>query len=157
MNDQTMTDCVIVGGGFAGVAYTLAVTATDPRRHSVTLADGKTVTGDILGLAAGAQPNFFRTPGAAEFAFPLYSLADAKRVELMLGEPPRLGLRARGERHLEANQITIKLDPAIGIRFDLEAKRARNLSPEPIDMEMELAADKLTADFGGWRQPWVAS
>jgi glucose-6-phosphate 1-dehydrogenase len=135
---------------------------------------------------------------------------------LILKEPPRLGLRARGERHPEANQITIKLDPATGIRFDLEAKRAGSLSPEPIDMEMEFAqeggegptpyevllraamvgnslrftrqdgveetwrimqplldapppvhpyqpgtwgpneADKLTADLGGWRQPWLS-
>ena len=28
-------------------------------------------------LAAGSQPNFFHTPGAEEFAFPLYSLDDA--------------------------------------------------------------------------------
>ena len=137
MTDQKMTDVVIVGGGFAGVAcakrlagqpgvramifdkngfhqfqpllyqvataeltpddvvfdldeiflehdnvepYTLEVTAADPRNHSVTLADGNTVGGDVLVLAAGAQANFFRTPGAAEFAFPLYSVADARNV-----------------------------------------------------------------------------
>jgi glucose-6-phosphate 1-dehydrogenase len=136
---------------------------------------------------------------------------------LIFKEPPRLGLRARGERHPEANQLTIKLDPTTGIRFDLEAKRAGNPSPEPIDLEMEFAqeggegptpyevllraamvgnsmrftrqdgvdetwrimqplldspppaypyqpgtwgppeADRLVTDFGGWRQPWVAS
>ena len=53
--------------------------SADARTHTVTLADGSTVTGDILVLAAGAQPNFFHTPGAAEFAFPLYSLDDAER------------------------------------------------------------------------------
>jgi NADH:quinone reductase (non-electrogenic) len=31
-------------------------------------------------LAAGSQPNFFHTPGAEEFAFPLYSLDDAERL-----------------------------------------------------------------------------
>ena len=31
-------------------------------------------------LAAGSQPNFFRTPGADEHAFPLYSLDDATRL-----------------------------------------------------------------------------
>ena len=31
-------------------------------------------------LAAGSQPNFFRTPGAADNAFPLYSLDDATRL-----------------------------------------------------------------------------
>jgi glucose-6-phosphate 1-dehydrogenase len=136
---------------------------------------------------------------------------------LIFKEPPRLGLRAQGERHPEANQLTIKLDPATGIRFDLEAKRAGNPSPEPIDLEMEFAqeggegptpyevllrasmvgnsmrftrqdgvdetwrimqplldspppvypyqpgtwgppeADRLVTDFGGWRQPWIAS
>jgi len=137
MTDRKVTDVLIVGGGFAGVAcakrlagqdgvrvaifdkngfhqfqpllyqvataeltpndvafdlddmfvehdnvqaYTIEVTAIDPRNHSVTLADGNTVTGDVLVLAAGAQPNFFRTRGAAEFAFPLYSLADARRI-----------------------------------------------------------------------------
>jgi NADH dehydrogenase len=31
-------------------------------------------------LAAGSQPNFFRTPGADEHAIPLYSLTDAQRL-----------------------------------------------------------------------------
>jgi NADH dehydrogenase len=31
-------------------------------------------------LAAGSQPNFFHTPGADRFTFPLYSLQDAERV-----------------------------------------------------------------------------
>ncbi len=56
------------------------VVAADARTHTVTLADGTTVAGDILVLAAGAQPNFFHTPGAAEYAFPLYSLSDAEAV-----------------------------------------------------------------------------
>ena len=34
----------------------------------------------MLVLAAGSQPNFFNTPGAAENAFPLYSLDDATRL-----------------------------------------------------------------------------
>jgi NADH:ubiquinone reductase (H+-translocating) len=54
--------------------------SADVDQLSVTLADGLTVSGDYLVLAAGAQPNFFHTPGAREFAFPLYSLTDARRV-----------------------------------------------------------------------------
>jgi NADH:ubiquinone reductase (H+-translocating) len=46
----------------------------------VTLADNTTISGDYLVLAAGAQPNFFHTKGANEFAFPLYSLTDARNV-----------------------------------------------------------------------------
>jgi NADH dehydrogenase len=52
----------------------------DVDQRSVTLADGTTISGDYLVLAAGAQPNFFNTPGARDFAFPLYSLTDARRV-----------------------------------------------------------------------------
>jgi NADH:quinone reductase (non-electrogenic) len=59
---------------------TAEVAAADVDTTSVTLADGETITGDVLVLAAGAQPNFFRTPGAAEHSFPLYSLSDAMRV-----------------------------------------------------------------------------
>jgi NADH dehydrogenase len=56
------------------------VTGVDPLTHSVTTAEGESYTGDVLVLAAGAQANFFNTPGAAEHTFPLYSLADAERL-----------------------------------------------------------------------------
>ncbi|GAA1640511.1 NAD(P)/FAD-dependent oxidoreductase [Catellatospora bangladeshensis] len=56
------------------------VTAIDPGAMTVTLASGDTLTADHLVLAAGAQPNFFETPGAREHAFPLYSVEDALRV-----------------------------------------------------------------------------
>jgi NADH:quinone reductase (non-electrogenic) len=52
----------------------------DPAARAVTLADGERFAGDALVLAAGSQPNFFRTPGAAEHALPLYSLDDATRL-----------------------------------------------------------------------------
>jgi NADH:ubiquinone reductase (H+-translocating) len=56
------------------------VVAADPERPSVTLAGGEVVGADVVVLAAGAQPNFFHTPGADRFTFPLYSLTDAERV-----------------------------------------------------------------------------
>ena len=56
------------------------VAELDPATHTVTLADGDRFTGDALVLAAGSQPNFFRTPGAEEHALPLYSLDDATRL-----------------------------------------------------------------------------
>jgi NADH:ubiquinone reductase (H+-translocating) len=56
------------------------VVEVDGEHHTVTTADGHHYTGDALVLAAGSQPNFFRTPGAAEHAFPLYSLDDAQRL-----------------------------------------------------------------------------
>jgi NADH:ubiquinone reductase (H+-translocating) len=56
------------------------VVEINPRDHSVRTREGETVEGDVLVLAAGAQANFFGTPGAAEHAFPLYSLTDAEAL-----------------------------------------------------------------------------
>jgi NADH:quinone reductase (non-electrogenic) len=56
------------------------VTEVDTAAHSVRTREGELIEGDILVLAAGAQANFFNTPGAAEHAFPLYSLTDAERL-----------------------------------------------------------------------------
>jgi len=52
--------------------------------RTLVLSDGQTLTGSHLVLAAGARPNFFGVPGAAEHAFPLYSVADAERLRLHL-------------------------------------------------------------------------
>ena len=57
-----------------------AVVSIDPDKRSVTTAHGRTVTADVLVVAAGAQPNFFGTPGATEHSFPMYSLDDAERL-----------------------------------------------------------------------------
>ncbi len=48
--------------------------------RTLRLSDGRTLTGSHLVMAAGARPNFFGVPGAAEHAFPLYSVADAERL-----------------------------------------------------------------------------
>ena len=61
-----------------------AVTSIDLSTRTVELADGTTLEGSHLVIAAGAQPNFFGIPGAAEHAFPLYSVADAERLRLHL-------------------------------------------------------------------------
>jgi NADH:ubiquinone reductase (H+-translocating) len=56
------------------------VASLDAETRAVTLADGERIAADAVVLAAGSQPNFFRTNGAEEHAFPLYSLDDAKRL-----------------------------------------------------------------------------
>ncbi len=58
------------------------VVAIDPAACRFTLADGETVSGSHLVVAAGARPEFFGVPGAEEHAFPLYSVADAERLRL---------------------------------------------------------------------------
>src|SRR5215207_7534262 len=73
--------------------------------RSLVLSDGRTLTGSHVVMAAGARPNFFGVPGADEYAFPLYSVADAERLRLHLkrllqdamaaggsGEPGRLDI-----------------------------------------------------------------
>ena len=54
--------------------------------RSLVLSDERTLTGSHVVMAAGARPNFFGVPGAAEHAFPLYSVADAERLRLHLQE-----------------------------------------------------------------------
>ena len=56
------------------------ISAVDVVARTVTSTDGGQWDADVLVLAAGSQPNFFGTPGAAESAFPLYSLDDATRL-----------------------------------------------------------------------------
>jgi NADH dehydrogenase len=72
---------------------TSEVTEIDPSGHSLTLSTGETVSGSHLVIAAGAKPEFFGVPGAAEHAFPLYSVSDAERLR----------------RHL---QLLLETDPA---------------------------------------------
>jgi NADH dehydrogenase len=58
------------------------VVAVDPTAKTVTTNSGEVYQGDYLVLVAGSQPNFFRTPGAEEYSFPLYSLNDAERLRV---------------------------------------------------------------------------
>jgi len=59
---------------------TAEVTAVDAADRSVSTADGTTYRGRILVLAAGAEVNFFDTPGAEQYTFPLYSVDDATKL-----------------------------------------------------------------------------
>ena len=71
--------------GYPSVTVLTAdVAAATLSERSLVLADGQTLTGSHVVVAAGARPNFFGVPGAAEHAFPLYSVADAERLRLHL-------------------------------------------------------------------------
>jgi NADH:ubiquinone reductase (H+-translocating) len=65
---------------------TADVTDVSLADRTLRLSDGRTLTGSHVVMAAGARPNFFHVPGAAEHAFPLYSVADAERLRLHLQE-----------------------------------------------------------------------
>lgn len=54
------------------------VVSADLATRTVTTAGNKTYHGDFLVLAAGSQANFFGTPGADKYSYPLYSLHDAE-------------------------------------------------------------------------------
>lgn len=56
------------------------VTGIDSARQVVYLADGGSVRYDHLVLANGATTNFFGTPGAKEFAMPMYTRAQALAI-----------------------------------------------------------------------------
>jgi len=56
------------------------VVSVDPKTLTVTTKTGEKYQGDYLVLATGSQANFFGTPGASQYAFPLYSLDDAERL-----------------------------------------------------------------------------
>jgi NADH dehydrogenase len=65
---------------------TAEVTGIDPGARSVSLADGTVLSGTHLVVAAGGRAEYFGVPGAAEHAFPLYSVADAERLRLHFRE-----------------------------------------------------------------------
>ena len=52
----------------------------DQSRNLVALGDGSEITYDHLVIATGAVAAFFGIPGASQFAMPLYTLADARRL-----------------------------------------------------------------------------
>ncbi|MEL7974817.1 NAD(P)/FAD-dependent oxidoreductase [Isoptericola sp. F-RaC21] len=56
------------------------VVAVDVEAKTVTTDAGTVGPADQLVIAAGARPNFFGVPGAAEHAIPLYSVRDAERL-----------------------------------------------------------------------------
>ena len=56
------------------------VTGIDVSARKIHLEDGVGIDYDYLALAGGATVNYFGTPGAAEHAFPLYTLMNAVRL-----------------------------------------------------------------------------
>jgi glucose-6-phosphate 1-dehydrogenase len=59
-------------------------------------------------------------------------------LRLVLKSSPRLGFGMRGANPTP-NQIVIRLDPSTGIRFELEARHANSVIPQPIALDLEFA------------------
>jgi glucose-6-phosphate 1-dehydrogenase len=59
-------------------------------------------------------------------------------LRLVLKSSPRLGFGLRGANPTP-NQIVIRLDPSTGIRFELEARHANVVTPQPIALDLEFA------------------
>jgi len=62
------------------------IQSVDLAKRTAYSVSGEEFRGDVLVLAAGAEPNFFDIPGVHEYALPLYSLADAERLRSRLLE-----------------------------------------------------------------------
>jgi NADH:ubiquinone reductase (H+-translocating) len=56
------------------------VTGIDVSSHKIQLEDGNKISYDYLVLAGGTTVNYFNTPGAAEHAFPLYTVMNAVKL-----------------------------------------------------------------------------
>jgi len=56
------------------------VSGVDVAGRTIHLEDGNQIAYDYLVLAGGATVNYFHTPGAAEHAFPLYTLMNAVKL-----------------------------------------------------------------------------
>jgi glucose-6-phosphate 1-dehydrogenase len=60
-------------------------------------------------------------------------------VRLVFREPPRLGFVSTTRRSPAPAQLTIRIDPATGVRLTLDALRADAPGPREIDLDMEFA------------------
>ena len=62
-------------------------------------------------------------------------------LRLVFKEPPRLGFGLWGDRMAEPDQLVVRMDPATGVRFMLDARRATSRSPEAITLDMTFAQE----------------
>ena len=61
-------------------------------------------------------------------------------LRLVFKNPPELGFGLRGP-HSEPDQLVVRLDPATGVRIELEARRANQHAVAPISLDMTFAEE----------------
>ncbi|MGB8197247.1 MAG: NAD(P)/FAD-dependent oxidoreductase [Acidimicrobiales bacterium] len=77
------------------------VRSVDQSRNVVILGDGSEIFYDHLVLATGATAAYFAIPGASQFAMPLYTLADARRLRnRLLSVLEEAEVRSEGEHSM---------------------------------------------------------
>jgi glucose-6-phosphate 1-dehydrogenase len=59
-------------------------------------------------------------------------------LRLVFKHAPRLNFWP-GDHRPEPNQLVVKLDPSTGVRLVVDARRAKDVVPAPIELDMEFA------------------
>ena len=118
------------------------------RRRPSRPTDGERVAGDALVLAAGSQPNFFRTPGAEEHAFPLYSLDDAQRLRSRI-----LGVFEEADRDPRADRPGRAELRRRRRRADRRRARRRARRPDPRDDDRRVPRPRRHGRADAHRRP----
>jgi NADH dehydrogenase len=141
------------------------IAQVDIRTRTVSTSDGDSWSGDVLVLAAGSQPNFFATPGASEYAFPLYSLDDATRLRSrILGlfehvdrDPSLVDRGALNIVIVGGGPTGVEIAGAIGdmIRVTLPSEY-RNLDPTKASVRLVDLGDALLKPFSDSAHGYVS-
>ena len=61
-------------------------------------------------------------------------------LRLVFKKPPRLNFWHHNHRP-EPNQLVIKLDPSTGVRLVVDARKANEVNPSPIELDMEFSEE----------------
>ena len=62
-------------------------------------------------------------------------------VRVVFRRPPPLTFFPPGRRRPDPDELVIRLDPATGIRLEIDAQRAGAVEPEPIQLDMQFARE----------------
>lgn len=120
-----------------------SVASVDLKGNRVVLTDGQTLDYDMLVLALGGETPLERVPGAAEYAFPFRTLADAQRLRAHLkrlqDRKPMQSLGSEG-----GNPVRLAIAGAGASGVELACKLADRLGTSGQIRLIELGSDILS-------------